>query len=159
MSKSPENSQYRMSENFSKRIKHLIYDNDCQSNAEFAKLLGVSEPIISKAVTFGIYPSLRTLIKIADKLDISIKYLMGIEDNNEFIMSTNPTTFHTRLAELTTEHKTKFARVASKTSFQRTYIYQWNKIGTLPSIDYLFEIADYFKVSPDYLLGRTDYRN
>ena len=46
MSKSPENSQYRMSENYSKRIKHLIYENECQSNVEFAKLVGVGAIVI-----------------------------------------------------------------------------------------------------------------
>ena len=158
MSKFPENSQLRISADFSKRIKHLIYENDCSSNEDLAKLIGVSAPVISKAVNYGIIPSLRSLIKIADKFDYSLKFLLGIEDKNEFIPSTAPTTFYDRLAALTKENNLKFAQLASKASFPRTYIYEWNKEGTLPSIDYLFEIADYFKVSPDYLLGRTDYR-
>ena len=158
MSKSPSNSQYRMSDKYSKRIKHLIYENECPTNQDFADLVDVDGTIISKAVNFGIFPSLRTLIKIADKLELSLKYLMGIENENEFLPSENPSTFHIRLAELSEENKIKFGKLASKTSFARNYIYEWNREGTLPSIDYLFEIADYFKVSPDYLLGRTDYR-
>ena len=36
---------------------------------------------------------------------------------------------------------------------------EWEKKGTIPSLDYLKCLADYFNVSPDYLLGRTDDRN
>lgn len=31
--------------------------------------------------------------------------------------------------------------------------------GTIPSLDYLKCLAEYFNVSIDYLLGRTDYKN
>ncbi|MDE7071349.1 MAG: hypothetical protein K2O86_05195 [Clostridia bacterium] len=158
MSKSPENSQYKTSSVYSRRIKHLIYENECQSNVEFAKLVGVGAIVISNAVNYGIIPSTRTLIKIANKFDLSLKYLLGIDNKNDFIPSANPSNFSTRIAELTKENNSNFGKVASQTSFTRMYIYQWNKKSTLPSLDYLFELADFFKVSPDYLLGRTDYR-
>ncbi|MDE6471565.1 MAG: helix-turn-helix domain-containing protein [Clostridia bacterium] len=159
MSKSPENSQYKTSTAFSKRIKHLIYENECDSNTDLAKLIGVGPIIISNAVNYGIIPSTRTLIKIANKFDLSLKYLLGIDNINNFIPSANPSNFPTRIAQLTEENNLNYGKVASQTSFTRMYIYQWNKKCTIPSLDYLFEIADYFKVSPDYLLGRTDYRN
>ena len=43
--------------------------------------------------------------------------------------------------------------------FPRTYIYEWIKENTLPAVDYVLAISEYFKVTPDYLLGRSDYRN
>ncbi len=159
MSKFPENSQFRQSPDFSKRIKRLIYENDCTSNQDFAQLVGISSPVIKQAVNFGIIPSTRLLIKISDKLELSIKYLLGIENKNEFMPSANPSTFHIRLPELTAENKTNYGKLATKMNFPRTYFYEWLKQKTLPSIEYIFEIANCFKVSPDYLLGRTDYRN
>ncbi len=159
MSKFPENSQYRISADFSKRVKHLIYENECSSNQEFAKLVGIGTTVISNAVNFGIIPSTRSLIKIADKLELSLKYLLGLENKNEFIASENPSDFQTRIAELTKEENITYCKLASHTSFTRMYIYEWIRENTLPSVEYLFEIANYFKVSPDYLLGRTDYRS
>ena len=35
----------------------------------------------------------------------------------------------------------------------------WAKRGTIPSGDVIVKIADYFNVSTDYLLGRTDIKN
>ena len=158
MSKFIENNQYEISPNFSKRIKHLIYENDCSTKKEFAELVNVDDAIISRAEKFGIIPSLRTLIKISDKFELSLKYLLGIDNKNEFIPSTKQSSFHIRLALLVKENNMNFNQLALKTNFPRTYIYEWNKKKTLPSLEYLFQIADFFKVSPDYLLGRTDYR-
>lgn len=159
MSKFPESSQFRVSTDFSKRIKLIMDDNDCSTNKQFAELVGVSVPVISKAVNFGIVPSLRTLIKIADCLELSFKYILGVDDKNEFTPATSPSSFHTRLAELTNEKNINYGQLASKMDFPRTYIYEWIKENTLPSIDYILSISEYFKVTPDYLLGRSDYRN
>lgn len=159
MSKFPENTQFRTSERFCKRLKQIMEDNDCSSSKQFAELVGVSIPVISKAVNFKIVPSLRILIKIADKLELSLKYLLGLDDENEFILSVTPSTFHIRLAELTDEQKLNYGQIASKMDFPRTYIYEWIKENTLPSIDYALSLAEFFNVSVDYLLGRTDYRD
>ena len=76
MSKFPENSEMRISQAFSKRVKELMDDNDCASNKDFAKLVGVSFPVITKAVNFGIVPTMKSLIMIADKLELSLLYLL-----------------------------------------------------------------------------------
>ncbi len=159
MSKFPENTQFRISSAFSERVKLLMDDRDFNSNKQFAEFVGVSVPVISKAVTFGIVPSLRTLIKIADCLELSLKYLLGLEEKNEFMPAVKASCFYSRLEELTAEKNMNYGQLAYKMDFPRTYIYEWIKEKTLPSIDYVFEIAEYFKVSPDFLLGRTDYKN
>lgn len=43
--------------------------------------------------------------------------------------------------------------------FGKTFFYEWQNKKTLPSLIYLEALADYFKVSLDYLSGRTDDRN
>ena len=48
------------------------------------------------------------------------------------------------LAQLTHIHRNNFA--------------QWRKRGYYPVLDDLFLLADFFGVSADYLLGRTDER-
>ncbi|MDE7216344.1 MAG: helix-turn-helix domain-containing protein [Clostridia bacterium] len=148
----------RISKVFSKRIKELIEDNDCASNKQFAELVGVSSPVISKAVNYGILPTMKSLIMIADKLEISLPYLLGETNNNDFIGSPTPSTFSNRLQELANERNETFGAISTKMPFIRTYFYNWIKLGTLPSLEYAIEIANYFNVSLDYLFGRSDYR-
>lgn len=42
--------------------------------------------------------------------------------------------------------------------FAKNSIYEWIRTNSLPSLDYLKELAEHFDVSIDYLLGRTDYK-
>lgn len=39
--------------------------------------------------------------------------------------------------------------------FPYSYFYDWLRTGTLPSLEYLEALAEYFNVSTDYFLGRT----
>ena len=64
MSKFPENAQYRVSEAFSKRLKHIMYDNDCSSNKEFAELVGISIPVIARAEISVLFPVREFLLKL-----------------------------------------------------------------------------------------------
>lgn len=159
MSKFPENAQLRTSDDFQERLKLIIEDSECTSNRQFAELVGVSVPVIAKAVNFGIVPSLRSLLKIVDRLNLPLKYLLGIDGKNELVAAAVPSTFYDRLEELADERHVNYGQLASKMDFPRTYIYEWMKERTLPSVEYVLEIAEFFVVSPDYLLGRTDYKN
>ena len=158
MSKFPENSEMRTSKEFSNRIKELIEESECVSNKKFAELVGVSFPVISRAVNYGIIPSTKILIKIADELDLSLMYLLGKKSKNDFIGSHSPSTFPIRLQKLADERKETFGAIATKMPFERTYFYDWTSSNILPSIEYAILIADYFGVSLDYLFGRSDYK-
>lgn len=158
MSKFPENSEMRMSKEFRNRVKTLIEDNECLTNKDFAELVGVSCPVIAKAANFGIIPTTKTLIKIADKLELPLTYLLGITDENDYICSNSPSDFYNRIKDLAKERGETFGEIASKLTFPRTYFYVWIKKNTLPLPEYAIEIAKYFNVSLDYLFGRSDYR-
>lgn len=157
MSRIPLETEKRISNQFKKRLNELIGDLEI-TKYEFAKLAGISVPVITRATIYGIIPSLRPLIKIADFFRVSLTYLLGDVDKDEFYPSDKPTSFHLRLSELTCEKQTTYAKIAHRMPFTKTYFYEWQRNKTLPSLEYLFALAEDFHVSPDYLLGRTDYR-
>lgn len=148
----------RISQEFQERFNKLIKDKEC-TKYQFSSMVGVSKEVISRACLFGIIPSLQSLIKIADYLNISISYLLGKDNNDTFDKSTSTETFHDRLKNLAIEKNKKYSEIARKMVFPESYFHDWIRTKTLPSLDYLIKIADYFNVSPDYLLGRTDDRN
>lgn len=63
--------------------------------------------------------------------------------------------FYERISELAKERKTSISAVAAALGFSNSTPTSWKK-GTIPSADALSKLADYFEVSTDYLLGRTD---
>lgn len=162
MSKNPEDS-INVSAAFQQRVIDLIADEDCKggkcSNSEFAERVGLSKNVISNITNYGIVPSVRSLIKIADYLKVSIDYLLGETDDRSFEMATDPDTFHNRLIHLQRENGLKIADITNSGSYSRNSIHVWLKRNNLPSLEYLKQIADFFNVSADYLLGRTDYKN
>lgn len=156
MAKNPDGSS-NVSEKFQNRIKQIIDEQDFDKK-DFPKYVEVSAAVIIRATKYGIIPSLKSLMKIADKVNVSLPYLLGEEDTNEFYMSENPTTFHNRLEQLANEKGEKYSTISNKMPFAYNSIYEWMRTGCLPSLEYIKPIAKYFNVSIDYLLGRTDDR-
>lgn len=157
MARLPEECVMRTSNIFQKRLIDLIDDQDL-SKLEFAKFAGVNKEVISRATIYGIIPSVRSLVKIADALNISIPYLLGETNDKTFYRADSPTSFHERLGELKCEKGCRYSHIAARMHFQENSFYEWKRKGLLPSLDYLKELAEFFDVSIDYLLGRTDER-
>ncbi|HIV63485.1 MAG TPA: transcriptional regulator [Firmicutes bacterium] len=158
MAKVTSDSHMRSSETFRIRLNSLIADLDC-SIYEFADKANVSKGVLTRAALYGIIPSVRPLIKIADCLCVSLEYLLGLTDNTFYEPAPSPSTFHIRLAELCGERNVKYSEIGALMPFSANLFYDWQREKTIPSLEYLLALAEYFKVSPDYLLGRTDHKN
>ncbi len=140
---------------FQKRFKSLLEDSD-YSRSEIAKLIPLSQSTLSNALTYGIIPSTKTLIKIADFFDISINFLLGKTDIEDFYKSSSPASFLSRFESLCSEKEVTHYKVAADCLFDKSNISRWISKGFLPELEILELLCDYFNVSPDYLLGRTE---
>lgn len=144
-----------ISDGFKKRIRELVAETD-KTTSELTKLMGIDNRPFSHAVQYGIIPSTRTLIRIADYFQVSIDYLLDKTDNETFYPSKNKTDFSSRITELCLKHNVTFYEVAVKCHFEKSYVSRWVRLNTLPTIELLELVVDYFSVSMDYILGRTD---
>ena len=153
----PNDTEKRISVEFQKRVIELMDDAELKKK-DLAVKANVSISVLSRILIYGIIPSLGVLIKLADTFNVSLKYLLAESEETDFEKSEKNVTFQTRLQELIKENKTKYSVIAHSMPFTKNYFYEWEKSNTIPSWEYLKAIADYFKVSPDYLLGRTDYK-
>ena len=154
----PKDTEKRISTEFQRRVLDLMEEHE-YSKKDLSEVIGVSIGVISRIAIYGIIPSLGILIKLADGFNISLPYLLAETDDPYFYKTDNPITFQQRLHELMAERQTKYSQIAHSMPFTKNYFYEWEKKGTIPSLDYLKCLAEYFNVSPDYLLGRTDDRN
>ncbi|MCL2851649.1 MAG: helix-turn-helix domain-containing protein [Defluviitaleaceae bacterium] len=66
--------------------------------------------------------------------------------------------FGERLIQLQTEHKLLKKDVAEAVGISVMAYYRYETGERLPPSDVLSKFADYFEVSADYLLGRSDTR-
>ncbi len=148
-----------ISKKFQERFVELTSDIDAKSKEKKAEIIGINRSTFCNAFNYGIVPKTPSLIKIADYFNISIDYLIANTDDDYFEKSKQPKSFSERLEELRIEHgiKTRY-ELAQKILIHRNNIAQWYKLNCLPLIDDLIIIAQYFNVSIDYLLGRTDDR-
>ncbi len=64
--------------------------------------------------------------------------------------------FTERLAELMSENRITKAKLAADTGIPLQTICNWLSRGSQPSADRVAKLADYFEVSTDYLLGRSN---
>ncbi len=147
-----------ISSKFHQRIKQLVDDCD-YSRTELRAMLHISSNSFANAVVYGIVPTPKTLVKIADFFEVSFDYLLGKTDSNDFSGTVNPKTFHERFTELCLEKSITSYKVALDCGFDNSLIVRWFQKNYLPSLEILEVLCDYFNVSPDYLLGRTDFKN
>ena len=146
-----------ISNNFQNRINELIQDIEIKKS-KLPSEIGIDYRSLANALNYGIIPSTRILIRIADYFNISIKYLLGQTDDEYFQKTFNDVTFETRLKELCSENDVTYYQVSKDCHFSNSYISRWINFGYLPSLEFLDILSDYFNVSIDYLLGRTDNR-
>ena len=131
MSRTPDDCEKRISPDFRKRLLDLIFDQEC-TKAEFAQLVGVNKEVITRATVYSIVPSVKSLIKIADSLNISLEYLLAKTD------------------------KISYHQLDNQCHFGKSYTSRWIRKKSIPSLYILEILTDHFNVSLDYLLGRID---
>ncbi len=140
---------------FQKRFNLIVEESDYK-RSQLVKLIPISQSTLSNALTYGIIPSTKTLVKIADFFNISITFLLGKTDNEYFYKSPSPTTFLTRFETLCTEKGITHYKVATDCLFDKSNISRWFSKGFFPELEILELLCDYFNVTIDYLLGRTE---
>ena len=146
-----------ISTEFQKRLQDLI-DEEETKRSELHRKMGVDYRSLANALNYGIVPKPRTVAKFADYFDVSIPYLFGETDINDFEKASPQSSFSERFRSLCSERDESHYRVSQECHFDKSYISRWLNKNQLPSFEILDILCDYFKVSVDYLLGRTDNR-
>ena len=113
------------------------------------------DKIISKN-TFYKYkhrnPNLKTLIKIANYLEVSIDYMFEFCDENNFSRySDNQSHFYNKLMELINLSKISIRQFCKDLNYSKDNVLRYKK-GVEPSLRTLLEISQYFHCSIDDLL-------
>lgn len=147
-----------VSAEFQNRLADLI--SECEiKKSELPSAMHIDYRSLSNALNYGTIPTPRILVRMADFFNKSIKYLLGKTDDEYFAKAAVPSAFKARFVLLCQEKQLTYYKVGKDCHFDKSYISRWLNKNYLPSLELLELLADYFGVSIDYLLGRTDDRN
>ena len=141
--------------NFQKRLQELVDEEEAKKSV-LHKKIGVDARSLSNALNYGIIPKPRTVIRVADYFDVSIPYLLGERNDEYFSKAIPPSNFNERFLYLCKNLHISRYKVSLDCHIDKSYISRWLNKNQLPSFEMLEILCDYFDVSVDYLLGRTD---
>lgn len=141
---------------FQNRFKDSVDELKGLNKHRIAENMNITYVIFSKAYNYGIIPKPIILMRIADFFNVSVEYLLGCTDDEYFKKSKDPVTFQVRLKFLRDSKNLTPSDLSNQTHIHRNNILQWAKYNYIPSLDDLTILKDFFNVSLDYLLGRTD---
>lgn len=144
---------FSVSEIFQKRLAQSFQGEE-RSNVEIAKEIGISKDVFIRAIKYGLIPGTRSMIKIADYLEESIDYLLGLAEKPAMRKSVEEASFTERLAELRLSCGKRYGTVAAEIGISRSQFTTWKQKNYLPSIEICYQLSRYFNVSVDYILGR-----
>ena len=117
--------------------------------------LGISYDIFCKIVDFGKIPRPQILVRISDKLNCSVEYLLGRTKDETFEMATDRASFLERLDYFEKKLHVSDYFVARKLHVSANYITNWRKSNYTPSFDNLVILSEVFNTSLDFLLAPT----
>ena len=147
-----------ISSKFQKRFNILMEEFDC-TRKDIVVGAKINSSALANALNYGIIPTPKTLCKIADFFEISVDYILGDVDKDNYIPALERKSFYERLSSLAQEKHITFYKLAHDCGIDKTVIYNCHARNSVPSYDIFKIFCSYFNVSADYLLGRTDFKN
>ena len=137
---------------FQERLEELLLSANI-SRLKLSKILNISPTTINGYFNNGYYPQINFAIRLADYFNCSLDFLFGLSDNKSNTNS-NPAPFFDNFEYLLCLNKIPIAKALRELKMSEYNYYRW-KNGRFPKTVNLIEIAKYFSVSIDYLIGRT----
>lgn len=141
---------------FSERLKELMYYHGEIKSEELAKQIGVSGVAVRGWLNGENEPKLSTAVQLSDLFACSLDFLAGRTAKDEEIKQRPLLPFYARLREVMQKENISRYAVTRDTAVKDSFFTRWKK-GESPRLSTACELADYMKISLDYLTGRTDF--
>ncbi len=135
---------------FQERLQELLTEHNL-SRLQLAKLLHISSTTINGYFNNDYYPKIEIAINMANYFNCSLDFLFGLSDVSDF-SNRNNNTFFDNLNNLIKSSKTSIAQTMKNLKMSEYNYYRWRD-GLLPKTVNLIDLAKYFDVSVEYLLG------
>lgn len=139
---------------FNEIISDYIAEKNITINA-FSNLIGTSENVVADWFKGKTFPTIESVLKVANYLDCSLDYLFGLSPNVSYKKSLKNDGFFTRFLYLKNIQGLTSYMFSKKSGISQSTISKWKK-GKQPKTENILTIAEFFNCSLDFLIGRSD---
>lgn len=137
------------------QIRNLITDILNDKNISISEFCNIAK--INKNAIYELdnrYPTLTNALKIADTLDVSLDYLLGISfDENINYDKDYKINFYENLDKFLKNKNISKRKFCNDLKLSKDAFTRWKK-GAIPYVSTLLEISKYLNCSIDELIGR-----
>ncbi len=137
---------------FQERLQELLVENNI-SRLKLSKSLNISSTTINGYFNKNYYPKIEIAITMSNYFNCSLDFLFGLSDKKE-ILKKNFNTFFENFNKLIKSSGLSIALTMKNLNMSEYNYYRWRD-GLLPKTINLIDIAKYYNVSIDYILGNT----
>ena len=135
---------------FQERLQELLVENNL-SRLQLAKRLGISSTTINGYFNDDYYPKIEIAIAMANFFNCSLDFLFGLSDINDY-SNRNNNSFFENFNKLIKTSGISIVQTMKNLKMSEYNYYRWRD-GLLPKTINLIDLAKYFDVSVEYLLG------
>ncbi len=137
---------------FADNLDSLIFDVGLDGKS-FAREIGISTTAVYSYLNEHKLPSIGVAVKIADYFDCSVEFLLGREPEQRHGVFCPCPPWKEQIAFLLRYYNVTKYRLCKDVPITHSIIFAWQK-GSVPNLDYVLRLADYFGCSVDFVLGR-----
>lgn len=135
-------------------ILQQLRENQDMTQTDLAKKLGLSKANVSKYESGIVEPNINTLLLLSNLFCVSIDFLLGNQRSAPALaLSKTSSVFGHMLQQLRESMKFSQAALSKKLGVAQSTVGMWESGKREPDYDTLMQIANYFHVPVDYLLG------
>lgn len=140
---------------FSEVLKDLMIDKEITIK-ELARDIEMHFGSLYYYFKHNTIPDVNCAIKLSEYFNCSINYLLGLDEHRQIDKPKISKKFIEIYEELLRINNVTNFKVCKVLNINRNSIYNWRK-GNIPKMYNLITIANYFNVTVDFLLGRSEY--
>ena len=138
---------------FSERLSGLIFEHNLNRKT-LAKNTGISATCITHYLQDKRFPTIKSLICIADYFNCSTDFLLGREEQNTTLIFKQCPPFSEQIAIIAKHFCKSYYAFYRELNIPESTLFEWKNGSSQPTLESILKIADHFDCRVDFILGR-----
>ena len=140
---------------FIERLKELVYNDNNLTLEKLANEININSSTMSSWTSRYNMPKLDKMIDLSNYFKCSIEFLIGRSEDNSYVKPKDCPPFHIQLQKFLERKGLKINHLRNAGVISAGLNESIFKLHSIPFMDSVIKIADYFKISVDELVGRV----